>query len=91
MAHDREFEVPFADRHAAGVALAGVLEDHPERAVGPGPEHVAGAHLKPLDRRELPAVPKEKCAAVRAAVVVAVTRQGPVQATLALPDGACGP
>ena len=34
VAHDREFEVPFADRDAAGVALAGVLEDHPELTTG---------------------------------------------------------
>jgi predicted phosphoribosyltransferase len=32
--HEREFEVPFADRDAAGAALAGVLEDHPELTIG---------------------------------------------------------
>jgi predicted phosphoribosyltransferase len=28
--HGHEFEVPFADRDAAGVALVGVVQDHPE-------------------------------------------------------------
>jgi putative phosphoribosyl transferase len=32
--HDHELEVPFVDRDAAGVALAGVLADHPELTVG---------------------------------------------------------
>jgi len=32
--HDHEFEVPFADRDAAGVALAAVLLDHPELVRG---------------------------------------------------------
>jgi putative phosphoribosyl transferase len=32
--HDHEFEVPFADREAAGVALATVLLDHPELISG---------------------------------------------------------
>ncbi len=34
MTHDHEFEVPFADRDAAGVALASVLLDHPELVNG---------------------------------------------------------
>ena len=32
--HDHEFEVPFADRDAAGAALAAVLTDQPELAAG---------------------------------------------------------
>jgi len=32
--HDHEFEVPFADRDAAGVALAAVLLEHPELVSG---------------------------------------------------------
>lgn len=34
-------------------------------------------------------LPRERCEAVRSASVVAVTREGPVQATLALPEGVC--
>ena len=34
VAHDHELEVPFADRDAAGAALADVLADHPELVVG---------------------------------------------------------
>jgi predicted phosphoribosyltransferase len=32
--HDHQLEVPFADRDAAGAALATVLQDHPELTVG---------------------------------------------------------
>jgi predicted phosphoribosyltransferase len=34
VAHDPEFEVPFTDRHVAGVALARVLGAHPELTAG---------------------------------------------------------
>jgi predicted phosphoribosyltransferase len=34
VAHDHQFEVPFADRDAAGAALATVLADHPELTSG---------------------------------------------------------
>ena len=34
MTHDHGFEVPFADRDAAGAALARVLLDHPELTAG---------------------------------------------------------
>ncbi len=34
MTHDHGFEVPFADRDAAGAALARVLVDHPELTAG---------------------------------------------------------
>lgn len=34
MTHDRQFEVPFVDRDAAGSALAAVVVDHPELTAG---------------------------------------------------------
>jgi putative phosphoribosyl transferase len=34
VAHDREVELPFVDRHAAGTALAAVLLEHPELTTG---------------------------------------------------------
>jgi predicted phosphoribosyltransferase len=59
--HDHIFEVPFADRDAAGSALADVLQDHPELITGdpvvtalprggvPVAAHVARALGAPLD------------------------------------------
>lgn len=41
--------------------------------------------------RDIPLPPGVHCAAVRGVSVVAASRDGPVQATMALPDGACGP